>query len=102
MRSYLSIINDLQDGEKPEYEELRFTCLMAENLRTEAEMDIMKLIGNPVFTMKEKVVLTCYENRFYAREKSPIEWLTINYPDMIRRDILWETVYLSLYGECLD
>ena len=85
MRSYLDIIIDLKDGLKPDYEEVRLACLMANSLLFFADHDIERLIGYG--TDKEKSDLasrltkSSYEGRFFAKRKSPEEYLGNLHPD---------------------
>ena len=81
MRSYLDIIIDLKDGKKPDYEEVRLACLMANDLLFFAESDIKKLKDDKTNQFIKELVIKNYESRFYAKKKSPEEWLGNHHPD---------------------
>lgn len=85
MRSYLDIIIDLKDGKKPDYEEVRLACLMANAMLWFADEDIKRLTGyctdNEKTDLISKLIISSYESRFYARKKSPEEYLGNHHPD---------------------
>lgn len=81
MRSYLDIIIDLKDGKKPDYEEVRLACLMANNLLFFAEQDIKHLSDPNTSKFVRDLTLKSVENRFYSRKKSPEEYLGNHHPD---------------------
>jgi|SRR5665647_1973921 len=85
MRSYLEIIIDLKDGLKPDYEEVRLACLMADDLLFFSERSVERLTGyctdKEKIDLQSKLAIKCYEDRFYARKKSPEEWLGNHHPD---------------------
>ena len=56
VRSYLDIIIDLKDGLKPDYEEVRLACLMANDLLFFADQDIKRLTGYGTDKEKDDVV----------------------------------------------
>jgi len=81
----LDIIIDLKDGLKPDYEEVRLACLMANDLLFFADQDIKRLTGYGTDKEKDDVVSrltkSSYEGRFYAKKKSPEEYLGNHHPD---------------------
>jgi len=85
MRSYLDIIIDLKDGKRPDYEEVRLACIMAQNLLFFADKSIEMLTGyctdKEKTDLQSKLAIKSYEDRFYAKKKSPDEWLGSYHPD---------------------
>lgn len=85
MRSYLDIIIDLKDGLKPDYEEVRLACLMANDLLFFAERDTERLLGYGTDKERNDLQATLtkksYESRFYAKKNSPEKWLGSHHPD---------------------
>lgn len=96
MRSYLDIIIDLKEGRKPDYEEVRLACIMANDLLYFAEQDIKRVlgIGHEVELAqmdKEKLekrnnlvsnlARSNLESRFKSRKLSPEEFLGNHHPD---------------------
>lgn len=85
MRSYLDIIIDLRDGLKPNYEEVRLACLMADDLLFFAEQDVKRLIGYGTDRERDdlqaRFAKKSLESRFYAKKNSPEKWLGNHHPD---------------------
>lgn len=85
MRSYLDIIIDLKDGKKPDYEEVRLACLMANDLLFFSENSVKNLTGyctdKEKTDLQSKLAIKSYEDRFYIKKKSPEEWLGNHHPD---------------------
>lgn len=81
MRSYLDIIIDLKEGRKPEYEEIRLACLMANSLLFFAEQDLKKILDTNQSSIIKKLTQKSIEHRFYAKKKSPEEYLGDHHPD---------------------
>lgn len=81
MRSYLDIIIDLKEGRKPDYEEVRLACLMANNLLFFTEQDLKLIIEPKVSHVIKELVKKSIEGRFYAKKKSPEDYLGNHHPD---------------------
>lgn len=81
MRSYLDIIIDLKEGKKPDYEEIRLACLMANNLLFFAEQDLKQALEPCMPDIVKKLTQKSIEHRFYAKKKSPEEYLGNHHPD---------------------
>lgn len=81
MRSYLDIIIDLKEGKKPDYEEVRLAFLMANNLLFFAEQDLKQALEPGIPDIVKKLTQKSIEHRFYAKKKSPEEYLGNHHPD---------------------
>lgn len=81
MRSYLDIIIDLKNGKKPDYEEVRLACLMAADLLFFTEEDLERTVKPVVPDIIKSLTQKSIESRFYAKKKSPEEYLGKHHPD---------------------
>lgn len=86
MRSYLDIIEDLKDGNRPDYEEVRLACLMAEYMLHFADQDIIKLTGYATPDQKKDrwshFAISNFETRHNkSRKLPPDQYLGSYHPD---------------------
>lgn len=83
MRSYLDIIIDLKDGLKPDYEEVRLACLMANYLLFFAEKDIERIFsrGSNNNDLQLKLLESSYNSRIKSRNLTPEKYLGNHHPD---------------------
>jgi hypothetical protein len=85
MRSYLDIIEDLKDGKKPDYEEVRLACLMAASMLHFADQDIIRLTGlgkNPKADLQAQFAVKNLESRWQkSMPLPPDQYLGSWHPD---------------------
>lgn len=86
MRSYNEIMEDLMDGKKPDYEEVRLAALQARGMLFFAEQDIKRLTGYATAAQKEdffsKIAICNLETRqSKSKRMSPDKYLGNWHPD---------------------
>jgi hypothetical protein len=82
MRTYNEILQGLKEGEKPDYDEIRFACLQANYMLHFSERDIENLLKSKGHPVIESAIKGSVEGRFKARNKAPLEYLGNKYnPD---------------------